>query len=75
MLLDMQMQQREPTPLLCDNQGVIELAKNPVFHKRTKHVEVHCHFIKQLVEDGSIKLQFCPTEDQTAGILTKFLGP
>jgi hypothetical protein len=75
MLSDMQMQQIEPTPLLCDNQGVMKLAKNPVFHERTKHVEVHCHFIKQLVEDGSTELQYCLTEDQTADILTKALGP
>jgi hypothetical protein len=53
---------------------VIKLAKNPIFHERTKHVDVHCHFIRQLVEDGSIKLQYCPTEDQTADILTKSLG-
>lgn len=54
MLSDMQMQQTEPTPLFCANQGVIKLAKNPVFHKHTKHVNIHCHFIKQLVEDWSI---------------------
>jgi hypothetical protein len=75
MLSDMQMQQTEPTPLLCDNPGVIKLAKNPVFLEHTKHVEVQCHFIRQLVEDGSIELQYCPTEDQTADILTKSLGP
>jgi hypothetical protein len=75
MLSDMKMQQTEPTPLLCDNQGVLKLAKNPVFHKHTKHVEIHCHFIRQLVEDGSIELQYCPIEDQTADIFTKSLGP
>jgi hypothetical protein len=75
MLSDMQMQQREPTPLFCDNQGVMKLAKNPVFHERTKHVDTHCHFIRQLVEDGTIELQYCPTEDQTADIFTKSLGP
>jgi len=56
MLSDMKMQHIEPTPLFCDNQVVIKLAKNPVFHERTKHVELHCHFIRQLVEDGSIEL-------------------
>lgn len=70
----MQMQQIEPTPLLCDNQGVIRLAKNLVFHKRTKHVDVHCHFFIQLVEDGSIELQYQPIENQTVDILTKPLG-
>jgi len=71
----MQMQQNEPTPLWCDNQGVLKLAKNAVFHERTKHVDVHCHFIRQLVEDETIQLQYCPIKEQTAGILTKALGP
>jgi hypothetical protein len=75
MLSNMKMQQTEPTPLLCDNQGVLKLAKNPVFHEHTKHVEIHCHFIRQLVEDGSIELQYCPIEDQTTNIFTKSLGP
>jgi hypothetical protein len=52
----MQMQQTEPTTMLCDNQGVIKLAKNLVVHEHTKHVEVCCHFITLLVEDGSIEL-------------------
>ena len=71
----MKMQQIEPTPLFYYDQGVLKLVKNLVFHKRTKHVDVHCYFIRQLVEDGSIKLQYCPIEDQTANILTMSLGP
>eukprot|EP00253_Pinus_taeda_P001771 PITA_01771 len=54
MLVDMHVSQAGPTPLFCDNQGVLKLAKNPVFHERTKHVETHCHYIRQLVEDRSI---------------------
>ena len=54
-LLYLQMQQTKPTPIFFDNQGVIKLAKNPVFHERTKLVEVHCHFNRQLVEDGSCR--------------------
>ena len=73
-LSDLQMQQTKPTPLFCDNQGVMKLAKNPVLHERPKHVEVHCHFIRQLVEDGFVELQYCPTEEQTIDILTKALG-
>ncbi|GLJ11642.1 hypothetical protein SUGI_0173490 [Cryptomeria japonica] len=75
MLLNMQMSQPGPTPLFCDNQGVLKLAKNSVFHERTKHVELHCHFICQHVEDGSVILQYISTEDQTADILTKSLSP
>eukprot|EP00253_Pinus_taeda_P009790 PITA_09790 len=51
MLADMHVSQTGPTSLFCDNQGVLKLAKNPVFHERTKHVETHCHYIRQLVED------------------------
>ena len=71
----MQMQQREPTPLFCDNQGVMKLAKNPVFREHTKHADTHCHYIRQIVEDGTIELQYCPTENQTIEIFTKSLGP
>jgi hypothetical protein len=60
MLSDMTMQHTEPTPLFFDNQGILKLTRNPVFHKRTKYVEIHCHFIRQFVEDGSIALHCCP---------------
>jgi hypothetical protein len=61
--------------LFCDNQGVMKLTKNPVFHECTKHVDTHYQFTGQLVEDKTIELQYCPTRDQTADIFTKSLGP
>lgn len=70
----MQISQVGPTPLLSDNQRVLELTKNPILNERTKHVETHCHFIWQLVEDRSIQLLYVPTMDQTADILTKSLS-
>eukprot|EP00253_Pinus_taeda_P035347 PITA_35347 len=75
MLADMHVSHNGPTSLFCDNQGVLKLAKNPVFHERTKHAETHCHFIHQLVEDGSVQLRYVPTTEQPANIFTKPLGP
>ena len=75
MLADMHISQAGPTSLFSDNQAVLKLAKNPVFHERTKHIELHCHYIRQLVEDGSIQLLYVPTSEQPADIFTKPLGP
>ena len=55
----------------CDNQGAIALAYNPVYHAKTKHVELDIHFIKEKVAAKKIVAQFVPSEDQTTDILTK----
>eukprot|EP00253_Pinus_taeda_P023488 PITA_23488 len=75
MLADMHVSQTGPTSLFCDNQGVLKLSKNPVFHERTKHVETHCHYFRQLVEDRSVQLRYVPTTEQPTDIFTKPLGP
>ncbi|XP_048228320.1 secreted RxLR effector protein 161-like [Ricinus communis] len=51
-------------PIYCDNQSVISLVKNPVFHARTKHVEVQYHFIREKVLVRGIKVLQVKTEDQ-----------
>ena len=61
-------------PVSCDNQGAIKLARNPIFHARTKHIELHHHFVRESVSDGEISLHYIPTSEQPADILTKFLG-
>lgn len=65
--------QDEHLRLHCDNQGAINLAKNPIFHARTKHVELHHHFIRERVLEGEISLNYIPTAEQPADILTKAL--
>jgi hypothetical protein len=62
-----------PTTLYCDNQGAIRLSKNATFHGRTKHIDVHFHFIRQTVSSGDISLSYIPTENMTADIFTKAL--
>ena len=61
-------------PLHCDNQSTIRLAKNPEFHARTKHVEVHYHFVRKKVLQGEIELWQAKTKDQVADIFTKGLN-
>jgi hypothetical protein len=60
--------------IYCDNLSSIQLAKNPVFHARTKHIEVHYHFVRERVLSGEVELQYVPTDLQTADIFTKPLG-
>ncbi|RVW48509.1 Retrovirus-related Pol polyprotein from transposon RE1 [Vitis vinifera] len=59
--------------VLCDNKATISIAKNPVQHDRTKHVEIDRHFIKEKLEGGTIILMYIPSSRQTADILTKAL--
>jgi hypothetical protein len=63
--------QKEPIILLGDNDGSISLTKNPQFHKRTKHVDLRWHWIRELVNDGLIKITNCTNPQQTADIMTK----
>ena len=58
----------------CDNQGALKLAKNPIFHARSKHIEIHHHFIQERVLEGNIGLSYVNTTIQSTNILTKPLG-
>ena len=57
----------------CDSQSAIKLAKDLVLHKRSKHIELHLHFIKNLVHDRVLEMLYFPTDDQVADIFTKSL--
>jgi hypothetical protein len=70
-LLEFGFQQQHPTSLWCDNQSAIKLVKDPVQHHHNKHIELHMHFIKNLIHDQFIEVLFFPTEDQVAEIFTK----
>jgi hypothetical protein len=61
--------------IYCDNQSAIALAHNPEHHARTKHIDIQYHFVRNCVEDGTTRLEYCPTEDMAADGLTKGLGP
>ena len=61
----------ESVKIYEDNQGSIALAKNPEFHKRTKHIDIRYHFVREKVEDGQVNLVYCPTQDMLADMMTK----
>ena len=50
------MEVSDPTKIYCDNLNNIPLAKNPVFYARTKHIEVHYHFVRERVLSGEVEL-------------------
>jgi hypothetical protein len=61
----------KPVQLLIDNQSAINLAKNPVSHGRSKHIETRFHFLREQVISGRIELLHCPTKEQLADGFTK----
>ncbi|XP_066341683.1 uncharacterized mitochondrial protein AtMg00810-like [Miscanthus floridulus] len=61
--------------LKMDSESAIQLSKNPVFHDRSKHIDVRYHFIRECVEENRVKLQSVRTAEELADILTKALGP
>jgi hypothetical protein len=74
LLKDLHEEVSDPTMIYCDNLNSIQLAKNLVFHARTKHVEVHYHFVRERVLFGEVELTHVPTSRQIADIFTKPLG-
>eukprot|EP00253_Pinus_taeda_P035036 PITA_35036 len=72
-LLEFRFQQQHPTTLWCDNQSAIQLCKDPVQHQRSKHIELHMHFIRKPIHDHVLEVQYCSTDDQVADIFTKAL--
>ena len=71
LLQDLQDKQEDATTLFCDNMSAIAMSKNPVFHARSKHIELKYHFIRELVENEDINLEFCKTGEQLADVFTK----
>jgi hypothetical protein len=67
-LFDLEM---EATVILCDNQSCRKMTENPVFHDKSKHIEIWYHYIRDMVQRGVVKLQYVGTDEQVADVLTK----
>lgn len=67
-------QSLEPTIIHCDNQSCVKLSVNPVFHDRTKYVEIQYHYIRDMVQRNAVQLRYICIEEQTTDIFTKPLA-
>ena len=72
-LKDLDVSTSSTTPLYCDNQNVIHIAHNDVFHERIKHIKIDCHFIRYHFVHGALKLFSIFSKDQLVDIFTKSL--
>jgi hypothetical protein len=73
MLKDLLQEQQEPTTVFCDNNSTIMLSKSNVFYKKTKNIDTRYHFIRELVNNKEICLDFCRLKEQVTDIFTKAL--
>ena len=74
LLHELQVSTQDPCLLYCDNVSATCIAANPVFHVRTKHIEIDYHFIRDLITTGALKVQFVCIDNQTADIFKKGLA-
>lgn len=60
--------------IFCDNQAAISISHHPEHHSRTKHIDIACHFLRDLVSKKRLQLKYVPTKENTADIFTKGLS-
>ena len=71
LLTDIGVPLKGPTVIHEDNQGAIAIARNPVAHARTKHINIRYHFVREGIQNGAVDLKYVPTDEMVADILTK----
>ena len=64
-----------PIPICSDNQGALFVSQNAVTERRTKHIDIRYHYIRDVIEKGAIEVFFVPGVENPADIFTKNLGP
>ena len=74
LLTDLFEHEMYPTIIHCDNQSCVKLSENPVFHDKSKHIEIKYHYIIDMVQRKAIHVQYLPTHEKIADIFTKLLA-
>ncbi|MCO5598419.1 hypothetical protein L7F22_052514 [Adiantum nelumboides] len=74
LMADLGVGQDTANTIYTDSQSPLAVARNPVFHARTKHIEVHYHYVRERLSTGEISLAYVPTQDNLADLFTKALS-
>ena len=72
-MADLSVGQDSSTTIYTDSQSALAVAKNPIFHAHTKHIEVYYHYVRERLSAGEISLVYVPTQDNLADLSTKSL--
>lgn len=73
-LKDLGVDLASPCTLFCDNKDALDIAANPLYHERTKHIEIDCHLIREKIQQKLITTSHIATNQQLVDIFTKVLG-